>query len=463
MVARAFAAWRRASVSKMWRRGPVRLWGATVTSVPARVLATLAVSLLCVMLLAGALCEFDVGKGFTHPPRGDSRLDGPLSPPSPQWSPNGDQIVFSNVEDVPGIYHATWIHVASSDGSSLRTIAKDNAYHFTPDIAPDGSRIAYITASHDYTDEGAIDDFEIETSRLDGSDRRRLTDNAIYDISPVWSPDGRRIAFVSEGIYTIAADGSNVRLLLPLIRRDPWKLESASGEYVVDQYPSSGLAWSPDGHTLAFILWEVVREHDSVGNSLQRAALYTIGTDGTGLTQLYVTAAGDLSRRHWMYGHPAWSPDGEQLAFFVSTFNEKGEAYKQWTERLFVIGPDGSGLREVAEMVNYLTLNTVPTWSPDGTRLLFSLRPFNEEAYSQSIFTVGSDGSGLLRVGRGAYASWSPDGSRIAILNLYDKEDKAAFLFTVAPDGSDVRVVVRKDGGYGLRAANAKCILSFCW
>ena len=370
--------------------------------------------------------------------------------------------MFSNVEDVAGIYDATWIHVASSDGSSLRTIAKDNAYHFTPDISPDGSRIAYITASHDYTDEGTIDDFEIETSRLDGSDRRRLTDNAIYDISPVWSPDGSRIAYVSEGIYTIAADGSDVRLLMPFIRQDPWKLESASGEHVVDQYPSPGLAWSPDGHTLAFILWEFVREYDSVGNKLQQAALYTIGADGTGLTQLYATEPG-CCRHNWMYGHPAWSPDGKQLAFFVSTFNEEGDAYNQWMEKLFVVGPDDSGLRELAEMAHYRTLNAVPTWSPDGTRLLFSLRTFKKDASSQSIFTVGADGSGLLRIGKGAYASWSPDGSRIAILNLYDKEDKAAFLFTVAPDGSNVRVVVKKDGGYGLRAANAKCILSFCW
>ena len=344
------------------------------------------------------------------------------------------------------------------------TPSKDNAYHFTPDISPDGSGLVYVTARHEYKDDDR-NDFEIETSRLDGSDRRRLTNNIFQDISPVWSPDGSRIAFVRDGIYTMAADGSDSRSILPFILRDLWKLESASGDYVVAQYPMRGLAWSPDGKTLAFKVLELVREFDSVGNNLRRTALYTIGADGTGLIQLYATAVGDLSQPHRVSGEPAWSPDGRELAFFVSTFNEEAEWNEKWIDKLYVIGPDGSGLREVVEMVNYLTLNPSPTWSPDGTRLLFPLRPFRfrNDASKQSIFVVGADGSGPRSVGKGAYASWSPDGSRIAILNLYHEEDKAVFLSTVAPDGSDSRVVVRRDGDYGLRAASAKCILSFCW
>ncbi len=226
-----------------------------------------------------------------------------------------------------------------------------------------------------------------------------------------------------------------------------------------------GLTWSPDGQTLAFTAQEGVSERDSVGNNLQRAALYTIGADGTGLTQLYATAAGDLSRSHWMYGHPAWSPDGRELAFFVQTFTEEGGR----VVRLHVIAFDGSDLRELAEMEphNYPVSGRL-AWSPDGSRLLFTMRPSSTwhtfYDITRTLYTANADGSGFQAIGEGYYVSWSPDGSRIAILNLYRQGDgKSNVLLSTAPDGSDVRILIRKDGGYGLRAASAKCILSFCW
>ena len=99
---------------------------------------------------------------------------------------------------------------------------------YSPDVSPGGSRIVYTTAKHltkgDYDPWGATRNFEIEVSALDGSDRRRLTENGDLDISPLWSPDGRRIAFAriddpddrgrDGGIYVMGSAGSDVRRIV---------------------------------------------------------------------------------------------------------------------------------------------------------------------------------------------------------------------------------------------------------
>ena len=202
-------------------------------------------------------------------------------------------------------------HVAASDGSSVRRIS-DRDYSkvaFSPDISPDGSRIVYATTRHDVKGGRYGRNFEIETSGLDGSDRRRLTEHGEQDVSPAWSPDGRRIAFFREttrgylyggrddsdrGIYTVAPDGSDERLLLPFHLRDT---------------PLSGPVWSPDGRLLAFV---VAEPRDEEG--LYTNVLYTVGADGMGLTRLFDTSDKPRVR---IPRTPAWSPDGQTLAFWV--------------------------------------------------------------------------------------------------------------------------------------------------
>ncbi len=99
--------------------------------------------------------------------------------------------------------------------------------------------------------------------------------------SPVWSPDGRRIAFLSrpdgnKALYVMNADGSGQRRLTR------------------DASNSATPAWSPDGRTLAF---------ESVRNGIN--GVYAVNADGSG------------QRRLARSGHaPAWSPDGRTIAFF---------------------------------------------------------------------------------------------------------------------------------------------------
>ena len=152
------------------------------------------------------------------------------------WSPDGRTIYFGR-------------YLVSTDGSGARKLP------YIPLIAvwsPDGRQIAFVgnraTGLPGPGAAGSKDDSEIYVMNADGSGTRRLTHNVGYDGEPAWSPDGRKIAFQSKRravrgvvggsngeIYVMNADGSGKRNLT----RNPAQ----------DGSPS----WSPDGRRIAFV------------------------------------------------------------------------------------------------------------------------------------------------------------------------------------------------------------------
>ena len=159
-----------------------------------------------------------------------------------QWSSNGSHIISYYYLDRDGRVH---LYVSAADGSSARHIPEsygdvtvdDLIRGYVPesrDVSPDGSLLVYNTSRHYRSGDRGImwepSDFdtdysglaEIETSNLDGSDRRRLTRSINYNLLPSWSPDGSKIAFVRYaesrryiGIYVMNRDGSGVSRIVP--------------------------------------------------------------------------------------------------------------------------------------------------------------------------------------------------------------------------------------------------------
>jgi Tol biopolymer transport system component len=284
------------------------------------------------------------------------------------------------------------LYVMNADGSGKRRLARsplagnDGLFRAVPAWSPDGRKLVFAIQLRGSAGlchrAGACND-EIFVINADGSGLRRLTRNAVPDGHATWSPDGRKIAFLSwragtgADVFVMNADGSDQRNLT----RKP-------GNEV-------GPEWSPDGRKLVFTgvptgqpLW--------VGGSRSASGpyrdVYVMNADGSDQRNLTQTRDAEEYAA-------AWAPDGRTIAF---------AAYDGRSNRIFVINADGSGKRALTHKIT----ETFMSWSPDGRKIAF---------FDASISVVNADGSGLRRLARNVAfhgPSWSPDGRKLTFVRL---------------------------------------------
>jgi hypothetical protein len=301
--------------------------------------------LLAVVVLAGSLGGFyaltQIFRGTEEPP--------PVASPSVS---NG-VIVFSlPLED--GGEH---LFTVGPDGSGLRQLTPEGrAAYRSPDVSPDGRTVIVV---HE------IPSFELQHSVLatipiEGGAPTWLTDEPQIVLDPVWSPDGRNIAFAGEipggpfGLYVLDADTGDARLIPG-----------------TDNMLTGDPTWSPDGERLAF---EGSAPGPPDGPGVIRDAwdIYTVRLDGSELTNL--TRTPDESEV-W----PAWSWVTDRIAFVSGVPRGTG---------VYTIATDGSDRTLVFDALPNLDS---PAWSPDGTMIAFS-------ADTGQVYTVGVDGTDLRAV-----------------------------------------------------------------
>lgn len=273
--------------------------------------------------------------------------------PAALTAPNGLILYGQRLSSVPV---AHWFTVRS-DGPGVRDL------HVVATCAqwfPNGSRILI-------TDDAAVGPgrpLRPATINPDGSGLRRLDgtqDPSLNLGCGDASPDGTWLVLEGfndshpevSGIYTVrASDGGG----LVRLTRAP---RGAS-----DGYPQ----YSPNGK-------EVVFFRNGSGVSPNGAgALFVVNTDGTGLRQITPSGFAFLTQ--------SWSPDGRWIVFE----RPYGE--------LYLVHPDGSGLHRIPLQLPPGSGASNPTWSPDGTRIAFSLQRGSEA----NIFTVRTDSTGLQQV-----------------------------------------------------------------
>ena len=163
---------------------------------------------------------------------------------SPAWSPDGQHIAFwSERDDNVDIY------VMASDGTDLRRLTTHSAWDYAPVWSPDGQHIAFVSRR----DRSWGRDIYVMAS--DGTNLRRLTTRSASDGSPAWSPDGQHIAWRDgyRDIYVMASDGTDLRHLTTHLASDESPGTARPLAHFTGDYYSP--VWSPDGRHIAFAFY----------------------------------------------------------------------------------------------------------------------------------------------------------------------------------------------------------------
>jgi Tol biopolymer transport system component len=276
---------------------------------------------------------------------------------------------------------------SSPEKTSLQQLTREPSQDFYADWSPDGQKIAFISDRS-----GA---WNIWLMNSDGSSPQALTQDH-QATSPSWSPDGERIIYATD-----RASGMRFWTDLWIMKKDGSSQEPLLKTPTLKEFVPS---WSPTGRQIVTLsldmnappAWRVIfmdlehrTSHDtSQGNVLfSRLAWNPSGqaiafvSDRSGHPEVWVM---EQNKEH---AHPTtsdgaekehldWSPDGQWIVF---------SSKKTGNWDLWIVRPDGSGLRRLTSSP---ATDTLPDWSPDGKKIAFT----SDRSGNQDIWVIRIDG-----------------------------------------------------------------------
>ncbi len=301
------------------------------------------------------------------------------------------------------------------------------------------STIAFVSTRHEAAADPTVDPqrtwlaAEIYLMDGDGSNPRRVTENAAFDCFPALSPDGTRIVFDSNRLRA-ASDPFNTSHLFVM---------NVDGTGQTPLVPGASATWSPDGKQIAF--------HASASgagrpiNALPGAAT----TDG----DIFVLNVADFLAKRTpprnLTNNPAaidddpdWSPDGRTIAYTSHAVTDTGDDHR--TAEIYMTAADGTG--RPTRLTNDDEEERAPAWSPDGTRLVFMCRRGGADF---EICVMNADGTGQVQLTDNTIAdltpSWSPDARKILFHRRVGGRGQFQ-LFVINSDGSGERQLTTPPG-----------------
>ena len=279
-------------------------------------------------------------------------------------STNG-QIAFARFNPALG---DTQVYVVNPDGTHERLVQGATDTGECPRWFSDGAHIAICGSPLGLSriinpDDGTFRDVGEQDPNLFNACGFPSPDGRLL-LCEVFSGDGSQ-----NGIHVVrSSDGGGFR-----------QVTSIPGG---DDVPGS---WSPDGRRIVF------ERHDADGTSL---GLFVVNVNGTGLKQ--ITTAGQS---------PDWSPQGNEIVL-------SQRATPDARSSIWVVHADGSGLREIHVQAQPACGGTFsdpssqgcfePSWSPDGTKIVFSRGTSGD--FDSNLSIVNGDGSGFVQITHGSSA-----------------------------------------------------------
>jgi Tol biopolymer transport system component len=269
----------------------------------------------------------------------------------PAWSPDGGRIAFTR---------GSGVYVMNDDGGDAYRIASDpKAEDYDFSWSPNGE-LAFVRSRP--VERGFVEQILIGSPNGDHSRSLTPASHRGYG-SPVWSPDGHRLAYLATiirediggatGLFVTSKEGGKAKLV-------------ASAASIAS--PS----WSPDGSRIAFTAQRT--RYDA-------ADLRIVHIRNGRVSQLTRTLAYGTN----VFG-PRWSPDGNRILF---TEAKRGQLFPEDGPKVFTIGGDGRDVFQAAS--NSYALG----WSPNGREILL-LEHYVEDGEPLSLSLMRVDGGGKL-------------------------------------------------------------------
>lgn len=265
------------------------------------------------------------------------------------WAFTGEEGIFSHPMVLPiKKGEGKEVYLMDPDGLWMKQLTSNGSVNLSPTFSPDGKRVALVSFK--------AGDADIYMLEIKGGKEQLLVGGKGSQSAPAWSPNGRFLA------YSSAKRGNTELYILDMLTGKRKRLTYYEG---IDTSP----AWSPDGEWLAFV------------------------SDRSGSPHIFVVSRDGKTLRRLTYGKydvsPAWSPRGDIIAY--STL-ENSRFY------IHVITPEGTGDRILVE-------GESPSWAPNGRYLVF----YKGFGKGKALFLTSSQGGGsiLIKEIEGDRGDWS--------------------------------------------------------
>jgi dipeptidyl aminopeptidase/acylaminoacyl peptidase len=292
----------------------------------------------------------------------------------------------------------------------------------SPEISPDGRWVAYTIRDTNWDDNAY--ETEIWLADVSTGATRQLTNAKKSSQSPAWSPDGSKLAFISDRtdkrqIYVIRPQGGEAEALTTL------------------EDGVTAFAWSPDGKTIAYTATEA--KPAAVKDRDKKYGEFQVVEQDHRMTHLFALdvaarATRTLTTGAFTVGGFSWSPDGKSIAF---DHRVNPELKNGGSADISIVTVADASVRK---LVTQDGPDSHPVWSPDGSRIAFETAMANPAFfYTNSVIATIAASGGTPNVLSAAFdedpqiVAWKPNGLYFAA-----SSKTYAYLYRLDPDSKAI-------------------------